>query len=223
MNTRTLQLNELTYNYLLDALPPEDSVVSALRRETATRRYSQMQIAPEQAQLMALLALTLNARRTLEIGVFTGYSTLAVARALPEDGRVVALDIDEEATEVARRYWEQAGVANRIDLRIGPALDSLAALKREAGPDQFDFAFIDADKLNYQAYFDYCVELVRPGGLIAVDNVLWSGLVANPSADDETTEALRAFNSRIRKDKRVDYAIVPIADGLTLARVRPDY
>lgn len=222
MNTRTLQLNEMTYSYLLDALPPEDPVVSALRRETATRRYSQMQIAPEQAQLMALLTLTLNARRTLEIGVFTGYSTLAVARALPEDGKVVALDIDEEATAVARRYWEQAGIADRIDLRIGPALDSLAALEREAGQNQFDFAFIDADKHNYQAYFGYCVNLVRPGGLIAVDNVLWLGLVANPSADDETTEALRAFNARLREDPRVDYAIIPIADGLTLARVRPD-
>lgn len=220
MTTRTTLISDRTYRYLLNALPPENPVDQALRAETAKRADARMQIAPEQAHLLALLAMTINARNTLDIGVFTGYSALAVARTLPEDGKVVGLDNDQEVTAIAKRYWERADVAHQVDLRIGKALDSLARLEQDKGPNSFDFAFIDADKINYQHYFDHCVRLIRPGGLITVDNVLWSGRVADPAEKDEDTQALKAFNDRLRTDERVDYTIIPIADGLTMARVK---
>ncbi len=220
MNTSTLSLDQRTREYLLDSLPEEAPVDRMLREETARRRDGNMQIAREQAVFMALLVRMLNARRTLEIGVFTGYSTLSVARALPADGCVVALDRDADVVAIARRYWREAGIEEKVDLRIGPALDTLQQL-RNTMEGTFDFAFIDADKINYQAYFDHCVKLVRPGGLIAVDNVLWSGRVADPAETGEDTEALRAFNRHVREDRRVEHCIVPIADGLTLAHILP--
>jgi caffeoyl-CoA O-methyltransferase len=179
-----------------------------------------MQIAPEQGQFMALLLQLIGARRCLEVGTFTGYSALACALALPGDGRLVTLDISTEWTAIARRYWIDAGVANRIELRLGPAAQSLAALLEADGPGSFDFAFIDADKTGYDRYYELALQLVRPGGLIAFDNVLWSGRVADPNAEDADTVALRVLNRKLHVDQRVDLAMVPIGDGLTLARRR---
>ena len=170
---------------------------------------------------MDLLVELIGARRTLEIGTFTGYSALAVALALPPDGRVVACDINEETAAVARRYWAEAGVADKIDLRLAPAGETLAGLIAEGRAGSFDFAFIDADKQGYDAYYEACLELLRPGGLIAVDNVLWDGAVADPERDDPDTRAIRALNEKIRDDRRVSLSLLPIGDGLTLARKRP--
>ncbi len=181
---------------------------------------SSMQIAPEQGQLMAWLVELIGARRTLEIGTFTGYSSLAVALALPEDGTLVACDRSEEWTTVARRYWEEAGVTQKIDLRLGPAIDTLDGLLREDGEESFDFAFIDADKISYEAYYERALRLLRTGGVVAVDNTLWSGRVADPGVRDESTEAIRAFNEKLHADTRVTLSLVPIGDGLTLARKR---
>jgi len=220
MSNRTLQMTDRLYGYLLDVSVREPDVMRRLRERTASHPGAQMQIAPEQGQLMALLVELIGARQTLEVGTFTGYSALAVARALPANGRVVACDISEEYTAIGRPFWEEAGVADRIDLRIGPALDSLAALAREEPAGSFDFAFIDADKTNYAGYFEACLTLLRPGGLVAVDNVLWSGSVADPAMDDDDTVALRSFNAALSKDERVSISLVPIGDGLTLARKR---
>jgi caffeoyl-CoA O-methyltransferase len=162
----------------------------------------------------------IGARRTLEIGTFTGYSALAVALALPPDGRVIACDVSEEWTSVGRRYWEKAGVADKIDLRLGPAVETLQGLLANGQRDRFDFAFIDADKASYDAYYELCLQLVRPGGLIAVDNVLWSGKVADASITDADTEAIRRLNARLAKDERITLSLVPIGDGVTLARRR---
>ena len=195
----------------------EPEILRRLREETASHPMVSMQISPEQGQFMALLVAMLNAKRTLEIGVFTGYSSLAVALALPEDGRVTACDVSEEWTAIARRYWREAGVERKIDLRLRPAvqtLDDLIALGQGNG---FDFAFIDADKANYANYYERCLTLLRPGGLIAVDNVLWSGKVADPAVNDEDTEAIRAFNLKLKNDERVWLSMLPIRDGLTLA------
>jgi caffeoyl-CoA O-methyltransferase len=163
----------------------------------------------------------MGARRCLEVGVFTGYSSLAVALALPDDGRIVACDVSEEWTSVARRYWAEAGVAHKIDLRLAPALETLEALLVEGEAGCFDFAFLDADKENYLRYYEVVLELVRPGGLIVADNTLWSGRVADPANDEASTVALRRFNDFLHRDERVDLSLVPIGDGLTLARKRP--
>jgi caffeoyl-CoA O-methyltransferase len=179
-----------------------------------------MQIAPEQGQFMALLVQLLGARRTLEVGVFTGYSSLAVALALPADGTIVACDVNEEFTAVARRYWKEAGVENMIDLRLKPALETLRELLAERRQGTFDMAFIDADKSNYEGYYESAIELVRPGGLILIDNVLWSGRVADPANDDADTKALRALNKKLLTDSRVSLSMLPVADGLTLALKR---
>jgi predicted O-methyltransferase YrrM len=179
-----------------------------------------MQIAPEQGQFMAMLVRLLNAREILEIGTFTGYSALAMALVLPPDGRIVACDINDEWTAIGRRYWREAGVAERIDLRLAPALQTLNALLADGGQDRFDFAFIDADKTGYHAYYEACLKLVRPGGLIAVDNTLWDGRVADDSVQDADTCTIRAFNAALHDDVRVDVSLVPIGDGLTLARRR---
>jgi len=220
MSLRSFGLDDRTYQYLLDHTPAEPEILARLRAETAEDPKANMQIAPEQGQFMALLAQLTGARRYLEIGVYTGYSSLAVARALPADGEVVALDSSPEWTEVARRYWAEAGVADRVQLYLDEAdrsLDTLVATENRSGT--FDFAFIDADKENYPVYWEYCLELVRPGGLILVDNVLRYGRVADPEWDgDPMTEAIRAFNDKAVADERVAMTMLPVADGLTLAR-----
>jgi predicted O-methyltransferase YrrM len=198
----------------------EAEVLRRLREETAAMPQANMQISPDQGQLMALLVRAIGARRTLEIGVFTGYSSLVTALALPEDGSIVACDVSEEYTSIARRYWQEAGVAHKIDLRLAPADETLDRLIDEGREDEFDFAFIDADKAGYDAYFERCLRLVRPGGLIAVDNVLWDGKVADATVQDEDTEAIRSFNAKLAGDSRADLALIPIGDGVTVARKR---
>lgn len=220
MSRNTFFLPQALYDYVLAVSMRDDPVAAALREETGALPEAAMQIAPEQAQFMALLVRMLGARRTLEVGVFTGYSTLAVARALPADGRVVAMDVSEEWTAIARRYWERAGVAERIDLRLAPAIETLDGLLDGGEAGCFDFAFIDADKTGYRDYYERCLALLRPGGLIAADNVLWNGAVADESDHSEDTEAIRAFNAFLKDDDRVHLSLVPMADGLTLALKR---
>jgi caffeoyl-CoA O-methyltransferase len=198
----------------------EPQVLRELREETAKLPMAGMQIGADQGQLMALLVKLMGARRCLEIGVFTGYSSLSVALALPPDGKIIACDVSEEWTAIARRYWEKAGIAQRIDLRLGPALATLDALRSAGGDGSFDFAFIDADKGNYLAYYERCLQLLRRGGLIAVDNTLWSGDVANPDNQKSDTVSLRRFNEALHHDERIDLAMLPVGDGLTLALKR---
>jgi predicted O-methyltransferase YrrM len=198
----------------------ESPILAELRRETAALPAARMQIAPEQGQLLAILVRLMQARRTIEVGVFTGYSSLAVAMALPEDGRMLACDVSEEWTAMARRYWQRAGVTHKIRLELAPALQTLDRELAGGQSGRYDFAFIDADKPAYGAYYERCLELLRPGGLLAVDNTLWSGRVADPAAGDEDTVALRAFNAAVARDERVDLCLVPIADGVTLLRKR---
>jgi predicted O-methyltransferase YrrM len=195
----------------------EDADLAALREDTANHPWAGMQISPEQGQLMALLVRLLGARKTLEVGVFTGYSAMVVAKALGPQGKVVALDVSEEFTAIARRHWAKAGVAARIDLRLQPATDSLSALVAAGESNTFDFAFIDADKANYEAYYEYALKLVRRGGLIAIDNVLWQGKVLDSTDQTVDTVAIRAINQKIHDDSRVEVSMVPIGDGLTLA------
>lgn len=220
MSNQTLNLSESLRDYLLSVSLREPEVLRRLREETASLPMARMQIAPEQGQLMSLLVQLIGARRTLEVGVFTGYSSLAVALALPADGRIVACDVNEEWTSIARRYWAEAGVAEKIELRLAPAVETLDGLLAEGQGGTFDFAFIDADKTGYDAYYERILQLLRPGGLLAIDNVLWSGRVADPSDTEEDTEALRALNRKIHRDDRVYPSLVPIADGLTLALKR---
>lgn len=220
MAARGTQIDDRLNQYIRDHALREVPVLARLREETAGMKESMMQIAPEQGQFMALLVELIRAHRTLEVGTFTGYSALAVALALPPEGRVVACDISETFTAIGKRYWQEAGVADKIDLRIGPAAQTLEALIAEGAATTFDFAFIDADKVNYDAYYESCLRLVRGGGLIAIDNVLWNGAVADPERDDEDTMAIRALNAKIHQDERVTISLVPIGDGLTLARKR---
>ncbi|MGF1628368.1 MAG: class I SAM-dependent methyltransferase [Kiloniellaceae bacterium] len=220
MSKRSIDLSDALYAYLLENSLRETEVLRRLREETATMPWSGMQISPEQGQFMALLVQLMGARRCLEVGTFTGYSALAVAQALPADGRLVACDINEETTAVARRYWQEAGVAETIDLRIAPALETLDALLAEGAAGSFDFAFIDADKVNYDAYYERSLALLRPGGLIAVDNVLWGGSVIDSSRKDPDTEAIRQFNAKIACGQRVSCSMIPLGDGLTLALKR---
>jgi predicted O-methyltransferase YrrM len=196
----------------------EDADLAALREATANHSAADMQISPEQGSLMALLVRILGARKALEVGVFTGYSAMVVAKAMGPQGKVVALDISEEFTAIARRHWAKAGVADRIDLRLRPAADSLRDLVAAGESESFDFAFIDADKENYDTYYEYALQLVRRGGLIAIDNVLWGGKVADPTDRTLDTVAIRAINEKIHGDSRVDATLIPIGDGLTLAR-----
>ena len=195
----------------------EDADLAALRHETASHPWAMMQISPEQGHLMSLLVRLIGARKTLEVGVFTGYSAMVVAKAMGPLGRVVALDISEEFTAVARRHWERAAVADRIDLRLRPAAQSLAELAAAGESGTFDFAFIDADKGGYDTYYEYALQLVRRGGLIAIDNVLWSGKVADPADQTPDTLAIRALNEKVHADARVDATLLPVGDGLTLA------
>jgi predicted O-methyltransferase YrrM len=222
MSNRTIQVTDALYDYILSVSSREPEVLARLRRETAERTGDRfrMQISPEQGQFMWLLARMLGARKTLEVGVFTGYSSLVVALALPDDGRIVACDVSEEWTSIARRYWQEAGVAHKIDLTLAPALETLDRLGDAGEAGTFDFAFIDADKGNYDGYYERALVLLRPGGLIAVDNTLWSGRVADPSVDDPDTTAIRAFNAKLHGDTRVDLSMLPMGDGLTLARKR---
>lgn len=222
MTRRTLTLDDRLYQYLLDASLREHPALAALRAETAAHPLADMQIAPEQGQFMALLVQLLGARRTIEVGVFTGYSALAVALALPEDGRVLACDISDEYTAIARRYWQRAGVAHKVDLVIAPALQTLDARLAAGEAESYDFAFIDADKTGYDAYYERSLLLLRAGGLIAFDNTLWNGRVAQPAdpARDPDTAALQALNRKLRDDERIDLALLPVGDGLTLARKR---
>jgi len=220
MSNRTIELSDRLYQYLLDVSLREPPLFKALREETAQMPARLMQISPEQGQFMALLVKLIGARRCIEVGVFTGYSSLAVASALPERGEIVACDVSEEYTAVARRYWKQAGVADRIRLRLGPATDTLQSLLDADEAGRFDFAFIDADKTNYDRYYELVLQLLRPGGLVAIDNVLWHGAVADPDDEDEDTMALRALNDKLHDDTRVDISMLPIGDGLTLARKR---
>ncbi|MBD2596737.1 class I SAM-dependent methyltransferase [Nostoc spongiaeforme FACHB-130] len=217
MTTKTLGLAENLYEYLLFVSVREPEVLTQLRQETAQHPMGRMQIAPEQGQLMSLLVKLMGAQKTLEIGVFTGYSTLVVALALPKTGKVVACDISEEFTAIARRYWQQAGVAEKIDLHLAPAMEILDSLLASGEAETFDFAFIDADKSNYDNYYERSLKLVRPGGLIAIDNVLWSGRVAEPEVQDNRTKKIRAFNQKLHQDSRITLSLIPIADGLTLA------
>lgn len=222
MSARTLSVTDRIYGYLLAHGVRESDVLRRLREETARMPRGRMQISPEEGQFLSMLVQILGARRTLEVGVFTGYSSLWIAQALPRDGEHVALDINAEWTAMAARYWEAAGVADRITLRLGPALETMDALLSDGQANTFDLAFIDADKLNYDGYYERALRLVRPGGLIAVDNVLWGGSVADPADQDEDTQTIRVLNAKIHQDPRVDMVMVPLGDGLTLARKRSE-
>jgi caffeoyl-CoA O-methyltransferase len=214
-----IALDDALYEYLLAHRSPDDAVVNELREETAKLGdWAVMQISPDQATLLRLLVSSIGARRAVEVGTFTGLSALAVARGLPADGKLLCLDVSEEWTAVARRAWKQAGVDGRIELRIAPAADTLRSLPQEP---QFDFAFIDADKKGYAVYWDEIVKRLRPGGLIAVDNVLWEGDVVRPEEQGEDVVAIRRFNEMVLADRRVESVMLAIADGLTLARKLP--
>jgi caffeoyl-CoA O-methyltransferase len=210
-------LDDRFYEYLLSVSLREPELLRELRAETAHHPEGVMQIAPDQGQLMQMLVRLLGARRTLEVGVFTGYSSLSVALALPDDGKIIACDVSEEFTAIARRYWARAGVAHKIDLRLAPALETLDGLLAEGQAGTFDFAFIDADKENYDGYYERALQLVRLGGLIAIDNVLWHGKVIDPQAQDEDTRAIRALNEKLCDDDRILLSLLSISDGLTLA------
>ena len=218
MSSTATKITDTLYEYLLREGIPESDAARALREETrSATQWHGMQISPEQGAFMHLLVRLLGARRAIEVGTFTGYSALVVAEALPPDGLLVACDVSEEWTAVGRPFWERAGVAGRIDLRLQPAADTLDELIAHGDAGTFDLAFIDADKANYGTYYERCLTLVRTGGVVAVDNVLWGGRVADPRANDDDTNAIRALNAKIRGDRRVHAATVPIGDGLTLA------
>jgi len=221
LSSRTLNLNDQLYAYLQRVSLREADVLIRLRAETMRLPMAVMQISPEQGQFMALLLKIMGARRCLEVGTFTGYSALACALALPPDGEVVTLDISEEWTAIARRFWADAGVTGKIRLHLGPAGDALRQLRRDSREGTFDFMFIDADKPRYADYVEQGFHLVRAGGLIAIDNVLWSGNVADPGVADADTVALRKLNEQLHGDLRFDLSMLPIGDGLTLLRKRP--
>ena len=222
MANRTIDLSDPLYDYLLANSLREPDVMRRLREETAEVPGSIMQIAPEQGQFMALLVRLMGARRCIEVGTFTGYSALAVALALPPDGRIVACDVNAETTAMGQRYWQEAGVAERIDLRLGPAVETLNAMLAEGEENGYDFVFIDADKSNYDAYYERALRLLRPGGLIAIDNVLWGGSVIDDTADDADTQAIRAINAKVASDPRVICSLIPIGDGVMLAHKQND-
>ncbi len=219
MSNKTLNVTDDLHAYLLSVSSREPKVLGRLREETARLPNGGMQISQEQGQFMRLLIGLIGAKKTLEVGVFTGYSSLSVALALPDGGRIIACDVSEEFTSVARRYWQDAGVDGKIDLRLGPAVETLDALLADGQAATFDFAFVDADKPNYDAYYERALQLVRPGGLIGIDNTLWYGKVADASVQDADTVALRALNAKLHGDARLAaLSLLPIGDGLTLAR-----
>ncbi|HEU4485433.1 MAG TPA: class I SAM-dependent methyltransferase [Povalibacter sp.] len=218
--SRQVALTDHLQQYILANSVREPTVLAQLRAETAQLAQASMQIGAEQGQFMALLAKLIGARRCLEIGVFTGYSSLVVALALPNDGKIVACDVSEEWTAIARRYWTLAGVDHKIDLRLRRATRTLDELIERGESGSYDYAFIDADKTNYDAYYERVLTLLRPGGLVLLDNVLWSGRVADPAVTDADTVALRELNAKVHRDERVDVSLVGIGDGLLLARKR---
>ena len=220
MSSKTLVMSEELRAYLLSVSSREPDILRRLREETAGLPQAGMQISVEQGQFMSLLISLLRAKKTLEVGVFTGYSSLVVALAMPSDGRIIACDVNDEWTSIARRYWQEAAVTDKIDLRLGSAVQTLEALVADGQENSFDFAFIDADKSNYDRYYEMALTLVRPGGLIAIDNTLWSGRVADPSVQDADTLALRALNEKLHRDERITLSLLPIGDGLTLAMKR---
>ena len=216
MYKKSFGVSDDLYCYISANSLNEPDILAKLRQETANHPEARMQISPEQGQFMSLLVRLMGAKKTLEVGVFTGYSSLAIALALPPDGKLIACDISDEYTAIARRYWQAAGVTDKIDLHIAPALETLDHLLKTQA-ETFDFAFIDADKSNYAAYYDRALQLIRPGGLMAIDNVLWQGRVADSNDHDEVTQTIRAFNQKLANDDRVVLSLLPIADGLTLA------
>jgi predicted O-methyltransferase YrrM len=220
MSNKTLNLNTKLYHYMLSVSLRERPILKSLRKETAHLSSHEMQISPEQGQFMAFLVELMGAKKTLEIGVYTGYSTLAVALALPDNGHITACDINPETSTIAKRFWKEAGVDQKIDLKLAPALDTLDHLIAEGESNTFDFIFIDADKQNYSNYYERSLSLARPGGLILIDNVLWGGDVADTTHHDKQTEAIRSLNQAIFTDKRVSMSLLPLSDGLTLARKR---
>jgi predicted O-methyltransferase YrrM len=218
---RSIVESDAVEGFVCDVMCPESDVARRLRKETAALGpESGMQIGPDQARLLALLARLVGARRAIEVGTFTGMSALAVASALPKDGKLVCCDVSEEWTAIARRAWKDAGVADRIDLRIAPATETLAALRRAGGDGTYDLAFIDADKEQYAAYYEACLALLRPGGLIAIDNALWGGRVCDPAQKDADTSAIRALDLFVRDDPRVEQCMLTVGDGVLLARKR---
>ena len=218
MSSHTIELTDALYDYLLTNGTRESAVARELRAHTlAATRAHRMQVSPEQGAFMQLLMKLIGARRSIEVGTFTGYSALIVAEALPDDGCLIACDVSEEWTAVGRPFWERAGVADKIDLRLKPAVETLDELIAAGESESFDFAFIDADKANYDAYYERCLTLLRRGGVIGIDNVLWGGRVADERVRDDDTRAIRALNAKVNADDRVDATMLPIGDGLTLA------
>jgi predicted O-methyltransferase YrrM len=220
MTDRRLTITDDIHRYLVEHSVREAEVLARLRAATASLPEAQMQIGPEQGQLMALLAKLVGAQRCIEVGVFTGYSSLAVALALPEDGRIVACDVSEKWTAIARRFWREAGVEHKIELKLQPAVRTLEQLLAAGEAGRYDFAFVDADKPAYDTYYELLLKLLRSGGLMALDNTLWSGAVANPKDREPNAAALRALNDKLHRDERIDLSLLPIGDGLTLARKR---
>ena len=217
MSRNSLRVDDTLEAYLAALLPEEPAVLARLREETSRLEAASMQIGRDQGRFMTLLLCCLGARRTIEVGVFTGYSTLITALALPNTGRIVACDINRQWTEIALRYWREAGVADKIDLRIGPAADTLDTMLAGGNGESYDFAFIDADKPGYDYYYERCLALLRPGGVIAIDNALWGGSVANSAKNSEDTQAIRALNEKISRDPRVEAYLAPLGDGVHLA------
>lgn len=218
MSTHSISVDERLRNYMLDVSLREHPEMRALRDETAKHEMARMQVSPEQGQLMQMLIRMMGAKNCIEVGTFTGYSALAVALALPDDGKLVACDISDEYTRLARPFWKRAGVADKIDLRIAPATETLDRMIQAGEHGSYDFAFIDADKPGYTDYFERCLTLIRVGGVIAVDNIFMGGGVADPEANSDNVVAMRNFNALIRDDERVELSLIPIGDGLTLAR-----
>jgi predicted O-methyltransferase YrrM len=217
---RRLQITDEIHRYLVDHSVREPDVLARLRAATASLPQAGMQIGPEQGQLMALLAKLVGAKRCIEVGVFTGYSSLAVALALPEDGRILACDVSEQWTAIARRFWREAGVEHKIELKLQPAVRTLEESLAAGEAGRYDFAFVDADKPAYDSYYELLLQLLRPGGLMALDNTLWSGAVLDPNEREPNTVALRALNDKLHRDERIDLSLLPVGDGLTLARKR---
>lgn len=217
MSSKTLNLSDRLYDYLRSTSLREPEVLQQLRAETASHPAAIMQISPEQGQFMALLVQLISAKKTLEVGVFTGYSSLSVALALPPEGKIVACDVSAEFTAIARRYWQVAGVADKIALHLAPAINTLDQLLADGQAGTFDFAFIDADKGNYDLYYERALQLIRSGGLIVIDNVLWDGKVADSLIQDEDTQAIRALNEKMLHDQRIAFSLLPVGDGLSLA------
>ena len=218
--TRSSFITEDVRRYLLDTAGQDSELVQELRAETQNTEYPGMQIGRDQGRFLALLVELLGATKAIEVGVFTGYSSLCIAGAMPEHGRLIACDVSEEWTSIARRYWERAGLAQRIELRLAPALTTLDQLITSEPRESFDFCFIDADKQNYDGYYERCLQLLRPGGLIAVDNALWGGSVARAEDQSPDTLAIRALNAKVLADERVTASLVPMGDGVLLARKR---